>query len=132
MRVSGGDVTRSCAGRLAGEAVLWLPTAFAAATWASGQDPDTALATWRIGDHDEVVHLRVDSTGRLQEFRLQRWGAPDGNGFARYPFGGLVEAERDFDGVTIASQLRAGWWWGTDWQGEGELFRATITDATFR
>jgi hypothetical protein len=132
MRASGVDVTRSTAGRLAGEAVLWLPTSYAAATWASGPDPDTAVATWRIGDQDDAVHLRVDSMGRLEEFRLQRWGNPDGDGFECYPFGGVVEAERGFDGVTIASHVRAGWWWGTDRQDDGEFFRATITDAAFR
>jgi hypothetical protein len=131
MRVSGVDTTRSAAGRLAGEAVLWLPTAFAAARWAGGPDPDTAVATWRIGDQDDAVHVRIDSTGRLAEFWQQRWGNPDGEGFARCPFGGLAEAERTFDGVTIASQVRAGWWWGTDRQDDGEFFRATIIGAGF-
>jgi hypothetical protein len=78
------------------------------------------------------VHVRVDSAGRLQEFWLQRWGNPDGDRFARCPFGGRVEAERTVDGVTIAGQVRAGWWWGTDRQDEGEFFRATVTDAAFR
>ena len=132
VRASGVDITRSNAGRLAGEAVLWLPTACSAAAWAGGPDADTAVATWRLGDLDDAVHLRVGSTGRLEEFWLPRWGNPDGKGFGRYPFGGLVEAERAFDGVTIAAQVRAGWWWGTDRQDEGEFFRATITDAGFR
>jgi hypothetical protein len=132
MRASGVEVTRGTAGRLAGEAVLWLPTAYAAATWTDGPDPDTAVAAWRIGDLDDAVHLRVGSTGRLEEFWLDRWGNPDGDGFGRYPFGGRVEAEQAFDGVTIASRLHAGWWWGTDRQDDGEFFRATITDADFR
>lgn len=131
VRASGMDVTRSNAGRLAGEAVLWLPTAYAAATWASGPDPDIAVATWRIGQHEDAVHLHIDPTGRLVEFRLERWGDPDGAGFGRHPFGGRVEAERTFDGVTIASRVCAGWWWGTDRQDEGEFFRATITDVGF-
>jgi hypothetical protein len=125
-------MTRSAAGRLAGEAVLWSPTACVAATWAAGPDAETAVATWRLGDQDDAVHVRIDSSGRLQEFWLQRWGNPDGDGFGRCPFGGRVEAERTFDGVTIASRVRAGWWWGTDRQDEGEFFRATVTDAVFR
>jgi hypothetical protein len=40
-----------------------------------------------------------------------------------------VEAERTFGGVTIPATLRAGWWWGTDRQDEGEFFRAEITGA---
>ena len=132
MRASGTDVTRSAAGRLAGEALLWLPTAFSSATWSDGADPDTATVTWRVGDQDETVHLRVDPSGRLVDFSMQRWGNPDGDGYGRYPFGGVVEAERAFDGVTTASSIRAGWWWGTERQDEGQFFRGEITDATFR
>jgi hypothetical protein len=43
-----------------------------------------------------------------------------------------IEAEQTFAGVTIGSSLRAGWWWGTERQPEGEFFRAEITDAVFR
>jgi hypothetical protein len=129
LRASGPDLTRSTAGRLAGETVLWLPTAFETATWSNSTEPDTAVATWRIGDHDYEVRIGVDPAGRLREFRMLRWGNPDRSGYARYPFGGVVEAERTFAGVTIASSIRAGWWWGTDRQDEGEFFRAEITDA---
>jgi hypothetical protein len=34
-------------------------------------------------------------------------------------------------GLTIPSVLRAGWWWGTDRQSEGEFFRAQITSTVF-
>ncbi|MGY1643021.1 DUF6544 family protein [Geodermatophilus sp. SYSU D00703] len=128
---AGPDVTRSAAGRLAGEGICWLPTAFGAARWADGSAPDTAVATWRIGDADESVSLRVDPDGALRELWLHRWGNPDGEAFGRYPFGVAIEAERDLGGVTIPSALRAGWWWGTDRQDAGEFFRAEVTDATF-
>jgi hypothetical protein len=128
---AGPDVTRSAAGRLAGEGVCWLPTAFGAARWSEGLEPDTAVATWRIGDADESVHLRVDPDGALREVRLRRWGNPDGQAFGRHPFGVAIEAERSFGGVTIPSALRAGWWWGTDRQDAGEFFRAEVTDARF-
>jgi hypothetical protein len=36
MTASGPDVTRSAAGRLAGEATCWLPTSFTAASWTAG------------------------------------------------------------------------------------------------
>ena len=128
---SGLDVTRSAAGRLAAEALLWLPTTFGAATWTAGSDPDIAVATWRIGNSEEAVRLRVGPDGRLAEVRMQRWGDPDGAGFGRYPFGVAVEAERSFGGVTIASRVRAGWWWGTDRQDDGAFFSAEVTDAAF-
>ena len=132
MTGAGPDVTRSAAGRLAGEGICWLPTAFAGAVWAAGPEPDTAVASWRIGDADESVRLRVGPDGALQEVLMQRWGNPDGQPFGRYPFGVAVEAERTFGGVTMPSALRAGWWWGTDRQEAGEFFRAEVTDATFR
>lgn len=62
---------------------------------------------------------------------IERWGNPNGSPYGRYPFGVTVEAERTFAGITIASELRAGWW-GTSRQEEGEFFRARITDAVFR
>jgi hypothetical protein len=132
MRASGTDVTRSTAGRLAGEAMLWMPTAFPAATWSESADPDSAVAGWRIGEYDDAVHVHVDSSGRLDGISQQRWGNPGGKGYGRRPFGAALESDRTFDGVRIASQVRAGWWWGTDRQEEGEFFRAEISDAVFR
>jgi Family of unknown function (DUF6544) len=125
------DVSRSAWGRLAGELVL-VPTAFQRATWAAGSDADAALASCRNGDNIETAELRVASDGGLREVVVERWGNPDGKRFERCPFGVSVAAERRLSGLTIASELTAGWWWGTDRQHEGEFFRARITAATFR
>jgi hypothetical protein len=132
MSAAGPDVTRSAAGRLAGEGLCWLPTSFPAAAFTDGPHPDTAAATWRIGDQAETVLLRVDPHGALRELRMQRWGNPDGEPFGRYPFGVAVDAERTFAGVTVPSTVRAGWWWGTDRQEAGEFFRAEVTEAVYR
>ncbi|MBM7804952.1 hypothetical protein JOD57_000789 [Geodermatophilus bullaregiensis] len=131
MTATGSDVTRSAAGRLAGETAL-APTTFRAATWTAGADEDRTVVTWRIDDHEERAEFRVDPDGRLLEVTMQRWGDPDGVPFGRHPFGVAIEAEDTFGGVTIGSVLRAGWWWGTDRQPEGEFFRARITGARFR
>ncbi len=130
MTATGADVTRSAAGRLAGEMAL-APTTFRGATWTPGADDDHAVATWRIDDQDESAEFSVSADGRLREVVLQRWGNPGGEPFGRYPFGVAIEAEQTFAGVTIGSRLRAGWWWSTDRQAEGEFFRATITGAEF-
>jgi hypothetical protein len=132
MADDGADVTRSAAGRLAGEGTAWLPTAFADASWSAGPDADTAVATWRIGDHEEAVQLRIDPEGRLREIFLQRWGNPDGRPFGLYPFSVTVDAERAFGGLTIPSTVRATWWSDEPRPGDGEFFRAEITGATFR
>ena len=131
MSATGSDVTRSAAGRLAGEMVL-APTTFRAATWSPGSDDDRAVVTWRMDEQQESAELHVGPDGRLLGVTMQRWGNPDGAPFGRYPFGVAVESEATFSGVTIASVLRAGWWWGTDRQPEGEFFRARIAAATFR
>ncbi len=131
MTATGSDVTRSAAGRLAGEMAL-LPTAFHAATWAPGSDDDRTVVTWRIDAQEESGEFHVGDHGQLLGVVMQRWGNPNGAPFGRYPFGVAIEAEKTFSGVTIGSVLRAGWWWGTDRQAEGEFFRARITGADFR
>lgn len=132
MTAAGADVTRSAAGRLAAEGTVWLPTAFSGACWSDGPDADSAVATWRIGDHDEAVRIRVGRDGRLLGVLLQRWGNPDGRPFGLYPFSAAVDAERTFDGVTIPSAIRAAWCTEDDGHTEREFFRAQITGATFR
>jgi len=127
---SGPDLLRSAAGRLASEIAL-LPTAFRAARWRLGDTPDTAVATWQIGAESIDVALRVAPDGRLLDVLMQRWSDADGV-FGYVPFGVTSEQERTFDGVTIPSVVRAGWWWGTDREAEGEFFRAEISSATHR
>jgi hypothetical protein len=131
MSATGPDITRSAAGRLAGEMVL-VPTTFPAATWTPGSDGDRVVVTWEINGQNESAELHVGQDGALVGVLIQRWGNPNGAPFGRYPFGVALEAEETFAGVTIGSVLRAGWWWGTDRQAEGEFFRAQITEATFR
>jgi hypothetical protein len=127
MSARNADITASAAGRLAIESVF-VPTAFRRARW-SGPG---ARATWPIDGGCETVDLDIDEQGRLRGAVIQRWGNPDGLPYARYPFGISVESERAFNGITIPTRIRAGWWWQTDKQADGEFFRATITDATFR
>lgn len=131
MSARGSDVTRSAAGRLAAEGI-WIPTSFHRAQWSAGPTPDAAIATWRMGGATEVVQLHVGDHGQLTGVLEQRWGNPNGEPFQRYPFGVTIEHERAVAGVTIPSVLRAGWWWGSERQQEGEFFRARVVDAVFR
>ncbi|MGY2002664.1 DUF6544 family protein [Blastococcus sp. SYSU DS1024] len=131
MSATGPDVTRSAAGRLAGEMAL-APTTFPAATWTAGSDDDRVVVTWRIDGEEESAEFHIGPDGELLGVLMQRWGNPNGEPFGRYPFGVDIEAEQTFAGVTIGSALRAGWWWGTGRQPEGEFFRAQISAATFR
>jgi uncharacterized protein DUF6544 len=130
MSADGPDVTRSAAGRLAGETVL-APTTARQCRWSPGADGDRAVATSLVAGVEERVELQVAPDGRLLGVTMQRWGDPGGAPFGRYPFGVVVEAEATFGGVTIPSVFRAGWWWGTDRQAEGEFFRAEVTGASW-
>ena len=57
-----------------------------------------------------------------------RWGDPDHTGtWGQHPFGGEVTAYRTFDGLTIPSAGRFGWFFGTDRWSDGEFFRYQIT-----
>lgn len=78
------------------------------------------------------VELHLDPTGQPRDLTIQRWGNPDGRPFGRYPFGVTVEEERTDGGVTTPAVVRAGWWWGTARQEDGEFFRARITSVTLR
>jgi hypothetical protein len=60
---------------------------------------------------------------------FDRWGDPDSTGtWGHHPFGFEVIGHSSFDGVTIPSSGRAGWFYGTDRWDEGEFFRFEITD----
>lgn len=131
MSGSGPDITRSAAGRFAGECTAFVPTACIDAEWAAA-GPDTAAVTWSIDGQRESVVIRVGAAGNLEQVTMARWGNPDGRPYDRYPFGVTVEAERTVAGITIPDRLRAGWWSGTDRERAGEFFRARIESAEFR
>lgn len=129
---SGPDVTRSAAGRVEGEAV-WLPSALCDddVIWAASSSLVTA--TFSVCGERVDLTLTVDQDGRLQALRYQRWGNPEGGRFHYADFGGLVEDEGSFAGYTIPTRMRIGWHFGTDrFESEGEFFRVTIDDVTYR
>jgi hypothetical protein len=60
---------------------------------------------------------------------FDRWGDPDSSGsFAWHPFGGEITSYRTFEGLTIPSSGRLGWYFGTDRWPAGEFFRYQITE----
>jgi hypothetical protein len=131
LSATGPDVTRSAAGRLAGESVL-VPPACLRAQWSAGPDEDTAVMSWAPGGQREDSLVRVDPEGRLEELGMQRWGDPEGTGYGRHPFGVALSAEAVVAGVRVPTVLRAGWGWGTARQDEGEFFRARLEGVCFR
>jgi hypothetical protein len=129
IRADGPDLSRSAAGRVVGEA-MWVPTALLprfGVDW-SADDDHHLTARWRIDTHEAALELVVDDRGRLREGVFQRWGDPDRTGsFGLHPCGGEVTAHATFDGVSVPSAGRAGWFYGTDRWAEGEFFRYQLT-----
>jgi hypothetical protein len=79
------------------------------------------------------ITLTVNDDGTLAQVKLSRWGNPEGGAFHPVDFGVLVEASSTFEGYTIPTQIRAGWFLGSDrFASEGEFFRCTIDKAIYR
>ncbi len=133
MSASGADVTRSVTGRVAAESV-WLPSAMCAddTSWAP-RDADHVQARITLARLVTEVDLGVADDGRLKSIALQRWGNPQGAEFHNAAFGGSADQERTFDGYTIPTRLRIGWYFGSvRFESEGEFFRVSVDSAIFR
>jgi hypothetical protein len=125
----GREVSRSAAGR-AGAEGIWVPTALLprfGVTW-SASDPHHVAATYRVDDTEVDLRLTIGKDGRLRSVASERWGDPDSSGtWGPHPFGFEVTGYSTFDGISIPSAGRAGWFYGTSRWGEGEFFRSEIT-----
>lgn len=132
-KASGPDTTRSAVGRMQGEYV-WLPSALlnSAVSW---HDIDSAhvQAYSTFLNETTYLQLEVTDTGQLKTACFQRWGNPDDSAHHYENFGVIVENEGTFSGYTIPTEIRAGWYFGTErFEIEGEFFRATVDDAVYR
>ena len=133
MSADGPDISRSAAGRLQIESI-WVPSVLLAngIRW-SASDAAHPCVNVTVMGHDAEIALTIDDDGRMLQTAMQRWGNPEGGAQHEAPFGGLAEAESTFEGYTIPTQLRVGWYFGTDrFESEGEFWRATIRSATYR
>jgi hypothetical protein len=128
---SGPDVTRSAAWRFAAEALTWLPRVAADQAWCPGPRAGEAIADVRVGCNRAEVLVEVDADGRLAAVSGPRWGNPIGLPFGEYPFRVEFLDEIQVCGITLPSEFRACWGYGTSWQRRGEFFRARISDVAF-
>jgi len=133
MTGDGPDITRSAAGRFNIESI-WLPAVLLGndVRWTeSDATPPEAI----VRAHGEESHLELvlGESGALRSVKMARWGNPDG-GVSHYEdFGGVAEEERTFDGITVATKLRIGWFFGTErFEREGEFIRVNVDEIAFR
>lgn len=133
LTATGSDITRSGIGRMQGECV-WLPSVFCdrAVKW-TASDNFHAHAHLTLLDETTELIFMVSETGQLEQLSLKRWGNPEGAEHHYVDFGGYLEEEGTFSGYTIPTQLRVGWYFGSErFESEGEFFRATIDEAIYR
>lgn len=125
----GVDVSRSAAGRAAGEAI-WVPSSLLprfGVAWTALDDCHIS-AHFRVHDVPVELRLVIDGTGRVTSFALDRWGDPDRSGsWGWHSFGGEVTGYLMRAGMRIPSAGQAGWGFGTDEWPRGEFLRYAIT-----
>lgn len=129
VRAGGEDYARSATGRFASEA-MWLPTVLLprfGVSWRARGSSDIT-ASFSVGDVPLDLRFAIAEDGGLRSMVFDRWRAAEGGDPAGvYPFGGDFTGYRSFDGLTIPSEGRFGWFYGTDRWSEGEFFRYEIT-----
>lgn len=132
--VAGGEnITRSTIGRMQGE-IIWLPSVLCqpGVVWTAPDASHAHACLTLLGESVELI-LTIDPQGRLEQVQFKRWGNPEGAEHHFVEFGGFLQAERTIDGYTIPTQLRIGWYFGSDrFETKGEFFRATIEGVTYR
>ncbi len=132
MSGAGADITRSAAGRLAGEFVFVPTAALGPAIVWEPIDDRRAVARVPVGEREVHVTVEVAASGALESVTLCRWGDPDRSGYREHVFGAGFQDEAVFGGFTIPRTASAGWWYGTERWSEGEFFRFTIDRAVYR
>jgi hypothetical protein len=128
-RASGEDITRSAAGRHAGELLVTLPTAALSpeVRWRH-LDGDRAVASvaGSGGTHDVTVTVGPD--GALTELVMQRWGPLGRGSYGVLPFGATLHGEVAADGIRVPRRITAGYHFGTDRWAEGQFIRYTVDE----
>lgn len=133
LKAGGPDITRSAAGRLHIES-MWLPAVFLGqgVRWV---ESDAAHVQADVTAHGEAsgLELALDEDGSLLSSKVTRWGNPEGGAFHYADFGAFVDEERTFDGITVPTALRVGWFFGGErFERDGEFIRINVDHAEFR
>jgi hypothetical protein len=125
----GPDVTRSAAGRLAGELLVALPTvALAPEVRWRPLDDDRAVADVRAGGTTHEVTVTVGADGTLAGLGMRRWGPLDRKTFGEQPFGAIFDGELVTGGLRVPRHVTAGYGYGTDRWEAGQFIRWTVDD----
>ncbi|WSY15506.1 hypothetical protein OG928_29265 [Embleya sp. NBC_00896] len=121
---TGPDVTRSAAGRLAGEAVLMPAFALRPDVRWEPLDDTGATARFTVAGYPQEVTVTVTPSGALASVSLPRWGNPDGGPFREHRFVASFDGEATWDGFLLPTGIHAGW------DATGEFIHYDIDTAT--
>lgn len=129
----GHEAVDSAAGRVNIESVWLRSMLFGDGVSWTTQDASHLHVSFTAYNEAAEIHYDIDEKSQLKTVSMPRWGNPD-NTKCRYEnFGCIAEAEGRFGGYTIPSCMRVGWSFATDrFESNGEFFRVTIDDATYR
>ncbi|BBO23080.1 conserved hypothetical protein [Candidatus Nitrosymbiomonas proteolyticus] len=133
LKSSGPNVDRSAIGRYHAESI-WLPSRLLErAEWLRSSQQgslEVSLSDW---GQATTLRLTTNQTGDLVSVASNRWGNPQGKEYAEHPFGAWIEESRAFEGITIPTKVRVGWFFGSpQFETDGEFFRAEVTSAIFK
>lgn len=106
---SGTDVTRSAAGRLAGEYVMMPGFALNPDVRWQAVDDTRAVAHLIVAGHPHEVAVTVTPSGALASVSLPRWGNPDGGRYREHRFTATFDGEVSRGGFLLATGIHAGW-----------------------
>jgi hypothetical protein len=126
---AGADVTRSAAGRHAGELLVALPTvALSPEVGWRPLDGERAVADVRVGGATHEVTVTVGAGGGLTALGMRRWGPLDRRTFGEQPFGATFDGELASGGLRVPARVTAGYGYGTDRWEAGQFIRWTVDD----
>lgn len=129
MSDTGDDITRSAAGRHAGEVLLACPAAaLDPRILCTSVDPERIRVAVPVGRWVHGVTLTVDEDGDLRELVMRRWRGSDGPPASEQVFGARLGNPRTFGGQTVPTAVSAGWSYGTNHWREGKFIEYYVDD----
>lgn len=129
---SGANITRSSRGRLAAE-IIWCPSALLLNKniQLRATSNQTIEIIQTIDDENISINIEIDDTGAVKSLTMLRFGNESRADWGLTPYGFTVKEEKTFDGYTIPSKLRGGWWYKTSQFSELNASEFEIVNAEY-
>jgi hypothetical protein len=128
MKASGPDINRAAAGRIAMEAVAWLPSVLLTRSGVRWEpvDEQSARVHMLVGSEETASVVHVTTDGRLEKVETMRWEVEGLEGPPEYlpSVAETLGEERQFGGYTVPTKIRLTSKVGTP--KENTFFEATI------